>query len=67
MAITTIYFTKKFLSGCLKGLEHTTALKVDSTRVPAVSKRYRVGKRGTDCITKHRWIITDASFQNYSR
>lgn len=63
----TIYFTKRFLTGNLAGLSVTSHLRFDRLRVAEVTRKLRIGSKGRDCITKDRWIVTDASFQNYAR
>lgn len=63
--MTTIYFSKTFLSGHLTGL--TVHGHLAYPTVETCAKMVHVGKTGKDYGTKARWIITDASFQNYAR
>jgi hypothetical protein len=63
--MTTIYFTKKFTSGILTGLSAICSLTYP-TATECADAIY-VGKKGKDCLTGTRWIVTDASFQNYAR
>jgi hypothetical protein len=57
----TIYYTKLFTSGNLKGI--VVHQKI-STSFP---DDFRKGKTGKDLFTKDKWIIVDASYQNYIR
>lgn len=57
----TIYYTKTFTSGLLKGISVTE--KVTKSDVSF----WRIGRTGEDYGTRARWVITDASFQNYAR
>lgn len=63
-ALVTLYCSKTFLTGTLKGLTVPMVLKNISLET---ATRFAVGSKGKDCITKSKWIITDASFQNYHR
>ena len=63
--MTTIYFTKTFTSGNLKGL--SVPQKLSYPTVEQCAKVIHTGKTGKDIITKAKWIITDCSFQNYQR
>lgn len=61
--MTTIYFTKTFTSGLLKGIS-----VVSNRSFPTVQKCAdfaKIGRKGKDIITKDQWVITDRSFQNY--
>jgi hypothetical protein len=60
----TIYFTKTFTSGTLKGL---SVIGKGYIRKSEDIARYRIGAKGQDCMTRDKWIVTDASFQNYAR
>lgn len=64
--MTTIYFTKRFLTGLLKGLSYKTSITFDTARLAKMAKAYRRGAHGSDCLTGTKWIITDASFQSYT-
>lgn len=61
--LQTIYFTKQFTSGPLKGLAVTQSV----TGSPVTLAKFRKGETGRDIMTRDRWVITDASFQNYVR
>lgn len=65
--MATIYFTKRFDSGLLKGCHVTSNISFPADRTPYYVRQFAVGVKGKDCITKDRWTITDASFQNYAR
>lgn len=67
MDITHIYYTKRFLSGMLKGLEVPCSISFPKVSTADYAKRYRVGVKGRDCLTESRFLIVDASFQNYQR
>lgn len=64
--MNTIYFTKRFTSGLLTGLSVVTALNADLP-TEELAKIIHKGVRGKDAITGSKWIVTDASFQNYKR
>jgi len=68
-AIETIrlYFTKRFDSGLLQGLSVHSSISFPASETVRYSKRFQRGATGRDLITKARWTITDASFQNYVR
>ncbi len=63
----TIYFTKRFVSGILIGLAVNSSITFDGKFLAKMAKRYARGSKGRDCITGDKWIVTDASFQNYVR
>jgi len=63
----TIYYTKRFTSGLLNGISVYGKLAFDPIRMAEVVKRIHTGARGRDIFTKDRWVIVDASFQNYVR
>lgn len=63
----TIYFTKRFTSGTLKGISVVAHIEFPNEQVGYYAGKFCKGISGRDCITKDRWIITDASFQNYKR
>lgn len=67
--MTTIYYTKHFESGLLKGLNLDCSITMpdDSATVQRYAKTFRTGHKGRDIITKARYTIIDASFQNYVR
>jgi hypothetical protein len=65
----TIYFTKQFTSGILKGLAVNTSvsfatLEAASQFASGYSDRT---KSHRDIITKDRFLVTDLSFQKYDR
>lgn len=60
----TIYFTKLFKSGVLKGLCHTSQASFSELSSCAL---YKIGATGKDVITGTKWVIVDASFQKYAR
>lgn len=66
MALQTIYFTKRFDSGLLKGLSVNTKVTLDRSNAWII-KHYSKGHKGKDVITGDKWTVTDASFQNYAR
>ncbi len=61
--LQTVYYSKLFTSGTLKGL--TVHQSVCAS--PSTLKGIRIGAKGSDCITRAKWIIVDASYQNYIR
>ena len=65
--LTTIYFTKRFTSGLLTGISVNARVSFDQARLATMAKRYTRGSKGRDCLTGDKWIVTDASFQNYVR
>lgn len=65
----TLYFSKMFLSGTLKGLVVHSLIsypKSDTNR-NYWNQIYRKGTRGRDIFPRAKWEIVDASFQNYVR
>ncbi len=67
--MTTIYYTKRFDSGLLKGLTANCSIPMpdDAETIQHYARKLHVGAKGRDVITKTRWTIVDASFQNYQR
>ena len=61
----TIYFTKQFTSGTLKGL--CVPGKFYAETVDACAKRIYRGAKGKDILTHDKWVVVDCSFQNYQR
>jgi hypothetical protein len=61
--IQTIYYSKRFLSGNLTGL----TVHQSMTASPSTLANIRIGAKGKDYGTRARWIIVDASYQNYAR
>lgn len=61
--LQTLYFSKRFTSGLLKGI--TVHEKI--TGSPETLKWYRIGSTGQNFGTKSRWVIVDASYQEYAR
>ena len=59
----TIYYTKLFASGNLKGL----SVNCEFTASLPTCKRIRLHSTGKDIITGARYEITDVSFQKYAR
>ena len=57
----TIYYTKLFLTGNLKGISINTQVITD------FPMKYAKWTKGKDVITGDKFQITCASFQNYSR
>lgn len=60
--LQTLYFSKLFTSGLLKGItvhEHITAS-------PSTLAHFTIGHKGRS-ITGARFVIVDASYQNYVR
>ena len=62
-----IYYTKRFTSGNLRGLSVNLHVSFDDKRTQQMAKRFRRGAIGSDAITGDKYVITDASFQNYVR
>lgn len=62
--MVTVYCSKLFTSGTLKGLTVPMVLKNVTLDT---AKQFAIGRKGSDCITKARWVIADASFQSYHR
>ena len=61
----TLYFSRRWLSGPLKGtVTHETASGDDPA---ALYRAFHTGATGRAAITKHRYEVVDASFQNYRR
>jgi hypothetical protein len=63
--MTTIYFTKLFTAGPLKGLTYQD--KATGPDVATLAKFYRVGREVKKPIGGSPYRIVDASFQNYAR
>jgi len=63
MKDVTIYFSKLFLSGDLKGITVHSQL----TGSPSTCRRIQIHKEGKDIITKARYRIVDAAYQKYTR
>lgn len=61
----TIYFTKKFTSGNLKGISVVSNVSFET--VQRCADFAKIGRKGKDVLTNARWVITDRSFQNYQR
>ena len=61
----TVYYRKHFLSGNLTGL--TVPCSLSYPTVSACATTIYIGKRGTDWGTRSQWIVTDASFQSFTR
>ena len=61
----TIYYTKRFTSENLKGIAILD--KVSFSSAAQCAKAVYIGKTGKDYGTNDKWIIEDASFQNYKR
>ncbi len=62
--LQTIYFSKLFTSGLLKGITvHGQQLTGSLARVA----RIRIGAKGRDAVTGAKFTIVDASFQSYAR
>ena len=64
---TTLYFTKRFLTGTLKGLSVQTHISFPADRTAYYAKAFAKGTKGKEVITSNRYVITAASFQNYAR
>ena len=67
--MATIYFTKRFDSGVLKGLTYNSAITFPDGEesLRHYTAAFHRGAKGRDAITKTRYTIIDASFQNYQR
>lgn len=64
-AMHTIYFTKLFTGGVLKGLTyHDQATGADVT---ALAKQFRIGREIRRPVCGSPYRIVDASFQKYAR
>lgn len=61
--LQTLYYSKRFDSGLLKGLTVHQSVTASESSL----KHLRVGSKGRDTITRSRWTIVDASYQNYVR
>lgn len=61
--LQTLYYSKRFTSGLLKGLTVHNHL----TASPKTLRSFRIGTIGRDALTRDRYVIVDASFQNYVR
>jgi hypothetical protein len=67
--LSTLYYTKHFVSGCLKGISIIEHFTFDKSRIDEITKFVNRGKYGrplTD-YTGNKYNITDAAFQNYAR
>ena len=60
----TLYYTKLFLSGPLKGLCANCSVTLPT--VESFRGRWMLHSEGKDCITNDRYRIVDRSFQNYA-
>jgi hypothetical protein len=66
METQTIYFTKQFTNGLLKGVCVIASAAFSS--VDEAAKYAAIGRKGKDKFgLKSPWIIVDRSFQNYRR
>jgi hypothetical protein len=61
--MTTLYFTKRFTSGTLTGLTVHGSVTASAQTL----KAYRLHATGRDYGTRAKWVIVDASCQNYQR
>ena len=61
--MNTIYFSKRFLSGTLKGL----TVHQSVTGSPRTLASFVKGHTGRDAVTRAKFVIVDASYQNYVR
>lgn len=61
----TIYFTKLFTGGLLKGLTYQD--KATGPDVATLAKQYRIGREVKRPIGGSPYRIIDASFQSYAR
>lgn len=62
----TIYFTKRFTDGLLKGLCVIASASFNSIEEAATYAK--IGRKGKDKFgLRSPWIIVDRSFQNYKR
>ena len=60
----TIYYSKRFTSGNLKGIVVHSKVTLPTVKDCLV---FSVGKVGKDALTGARWIVVDSAFQNYRR
>ena len=58
---TTLYFTREFTKGILKGIRHNDSLPFVSVERAEIWRKRINAKRGLE------YKIVDASYQNYSR
>ena len=65
--MTTIYFTKTFTNGTLKGINYITSVTFDTTRTSEMVKWIESHKVKPVKSLGNEYIITDYSFQNYKR
>lgn len=65
--MATIHYTKRFLTGTLKGISITRSISFPESSLARYAKAFSKGRKGSDCVTHARWEITDASFQSYVR
>lgn len=66
--MTTIYFTKQFTSGLLKGLFYRESMRFTSEAEAAdFIKAGRKGFKGQKVTGGSGWRIVDASYQKYWR
>ena len=63
----TIYYSKRFDSGLLKGITVHGSISFPAECFDYYAKRFRKGTTGHETITRAKFTITDASFQNYRR
>jgi hypothetical protein len=63
----TIYYKKLFKSGNLKGFIVSCLVSFPDSSLERYAKTFRIGHKGSDCITKSRYEIVDASFQDFNR
>ncbi len=62
-ALQTLYYSKRFTSGLLKGLTVHQSVTASMSSLKGI----HIGATGKDYGTCAKWIIVDASFQNYVR
>ena len=62
-ALRTIYYSKLFLSGNLKGI----TVHCEMTGSPITLSRIKMHKEGKEVITNAKYRITDVSYQKYTR
>jgi len=64
--VETIYFTKEFTDGILKGIRVFAWASFPT--VAQCAEYATLGRKGKDKLgLRSRWIIVDRSFQNYQR
>ena len=61
--IARLYFSKRFTSGLLKGI----TIHGSVYGPPITLKHFAIGTKGHDWHSGAKWVIVDASFQNYAR